>query len=768
MNLRKKTGKNSAKLSRQKSAVPRTAQQSIPMQRMFEDGTCRVKNGYYTRTVEFQDVNYQLALPEDRTAIYEEWCSFLNFFDSSIHFELSFVNTATDSTEFEKSIRIPFQKDGFDDVRAEYSQMLRQQLSKGNNGLTKRKYLTFGVSGESMQQVKARLDHIQNDLLNNFHRLGVQAKPLDGRERLKLMHGIFNLDGESKFYFDWKKLAAGGLTVKDAIAPTAFAFQNSRTFQMGGIFGSVSYLSITASDLSDQLLKDFLDTDSSQIVTMHVQSVDQNKAIRAGYDMEILPSDLKTYGRDAKTLLKELQSQNERMFLVTILVLNTGRTEQELETNVFQASSIAQKHNCNLCRLDFQQEQGLMSSLPLADCQVEIQRGLTTSSTAIFVPFTTQELYQSGRESLYYGLNALSNNLIMVDRKRLKNPNGLILGTPGSGKSFSAKREITNAFLVTDDDIIVCDPEAEYAPLVERLHGQVIRISPASTQYINPLDINSNYSEEDNPLALKADFILSLCELVVGGKEGLLPVEKTVIDRCVHLIYRRYFADPMPENMPLLEDLYNALLQQDEKEAHHVAAALEIYVKGSLNVFNHRTNVDINNRIVCFDIKQLGKQLKKLGMLIVQDAVWGRVTANRSAGKSTRYYVDEFHLLLKEAQTAAYSIEIWKRFRKWGGLPTAITQNVKDLLASPEVSNIFENSDFVYMLNQANGDRQILAKQLNISPHQLSYVTHSGEGEGLLFYGNTILPFIDRFPHDLELYKIMTTRLSEVSEGDKS
>ena len=311
------------------------------------------------------------------------------------------------------------------------------------------------------------------------------------------------------------------------------------------------------------------------------------------------------------------------------------------------------------------------------------------------------------------------------------------------------------------------DP-ADYYPLVNRLKGQVIRISPASTQYINPLDINSNYSEEDNPLALKADFILSLCELVVGGKEGLLPVEKTVIDRCVHLIYRKYFADPAPENMPLLEDLYNALLQQDEKEAHHVAAALEIYVKGSLNVFNHRTNVDINNRIVCFDIKQLGKQLKKLGMLIVQDAVWGRVTANRSAGKSTRYYVDEFHLLLKEAQTAAYSIEIWKRFRKWGGLPTAITQNVKDLLASPEVSNIFENSDFVYMLNQANGDRQILAKQLNISPHQLSYVTHSGEGEGLLFYGNTILPFIDRFPHDLELYKIMTTRLSEVSEEDKS
>ena len=474
---------------------------------------------------------------------------------------------------------------------------------------------------------------------------------------------------------------------------------------------------------------------------------------------------MKTYGRDAKALLKELQSQNERMFLVTFLVLNTGRTEQELENNVFQASSIAQKHNCNLCRLDFQQEQGLMSSLPLADCQIEIQRGLTTSSTAIFIPFTTQELYQSGKESLYYGLNALSNNLIMVDRKKLKNPNGLILGTPGSGKSFSAKREIANAFLVTDDDIIINDPEGEYSPLVKRLKGQVIKISPNSDQYVNPMDINANYSEEDNPLALKADFILSLCELVVGGKDGLMPVEKTVIDRCVHLIYRKYFADPCPENMPLLEDLYNALLQQEEKEAHHVATALEIYVKGSLNLFNHRTNVNVNNRIVCYDIKELGKQMKKLGMLIIQDQVLGRVTANRTAGKSTRYYADEFHLLLKEEQTAAYSVEIWKRFRKWGGIPTGLTQNVKDLLSSREVENIFENSDMIIMLNQAAGDRQILAKQLNISPHQLSYVTHSGEGEGLLFFGNVILPFVDRFPTDLELYRIMTTKLGEVSEG---
>ena len=399
-----------------------------------------------------------------------------------------------------------------------------------------------------------------------------------------------------------------------------------------------------------------------------------------------------------------------------------------------------------------------MSSLPLAQNLITIERQMTSSATGIMIPFTTQELFQNGKEALYYGLNAISNNLIMVDRKLLKNPNGLILGTPGSGKSFSAKREITNAFLVTDDDIIICDPEAEYAPLVHRFNGQVIKISPTSTQYINPMDINANYSEEDNPIALKADFILSLCELIVGGKEGLQPVEKTVIDRCVHQIYQGYFNDPRPENMPLLEDLYDALLEQEEKEAHHVATALEIYVKGSLNLFNHRTNVDVSNRLVCYDIKELGKQLKKIGMLIVQDQVWGRVTANRDAGKTTRYYMDEFHLLLREEQTAAYSVEIWKRFRKWGGIPTGITQNVKDLLSSREVENIFENSDLLYMLNQASGDRAILAKQLNISPHQLSYVTQSGEGEGLLFYGNVILPFVDHFPTDLELYRIMTTK----------
>ena len=764
----------------------KSAQDSIPYERMWPDGICRVSDSHYTKTIQFQDINYQLSQNEDKSAIFDAWCDFLNYFDSSIRFQFSFLNLTASMESFEQSIFIPPQNDAFDSIRAEYAEMLQNQLAKGNNGLTKTKFLTFGIEADSIKTAKPRLERIENDILNNFKRLGVSAAVLNGLERLRLMHDIFHMDDQSRFQFSWDWLAPSGLSTKDFIAPSSFEFKEGRTFRMGKKFGAVSFLQILAPELNDRMLADFLDMESSLIATMHIQSVDQvaaiktvkrkitdldkmkieeqKKAVRAGYDMDIIPSDLATYGTEAKNLLKELQSRNERMFLMTFLLVNTADTKQQLDNNVFQASSIAQKYNCQLVRLDYLQEEGLMSSLPLGFNQVEIQRSLTTSSTAIFIPFTTQELFQSGGEALYYGLNALSSNLIMVDRKKLKNPNGLILGTPGSGKSFSAKREITNAFLITGDDIAICDPEGEYFPLVQRLGGQVIRISPTSSDYINPMDINLNYSDDENPLSLKADFILSLCELVVGSRDGLQPVEKTVIDRCVRLIYQPYLNDPCSENIPILGDLYEALLKQDEKEAHHIATALEIYVSGSLNVFNHRTNVDVNNRIVCYDIKELGKQLKKLGMLIVQDQVWGRVTANRAAGKSTRYYMDEFHLLLKEEQTAAYSVEIWKRFRKWGGIPTGITQNVKDLLSSREVENIFENSDFVYMLNQAGGDRQILAKQLNISPHQLSYVTHSGEGEGLLFYGNVILPFIDRFPKDTELYAVMTTKPNEIKK----
>ena len=759
-----------------------TAQQTIPYLAMYPDGICKVTEKKYSKSIAYDDINYQLAQADDKTAIFENWCDFLNYFDATVSVQLSFINRGTRSGGAEEVVAIPAQNDAFNSIRTEYADMLKHQLAKGNNGFVKSKYITFSVEADNLNAAKARLTRIETDILNNFKVLGAAARPMTGYERLEALHSVFHPEGEP-FRFSWDWLTPSGLTTKDFIAPSSFRFGEGRYFRMGRKIGAVSFLEILAPELNDRMLADILDLETGIVVNLHIKSIDQTeaiktikrkitdldkmkieeqkKAVRSGYDMDIIPSDLAMFGGEAKNLLQDLQSRNERMFLLTFLVVNMADTKRKLENDIFAAAGIAQKYNCALTRLDYQQEAGLMSSVPLGENLIPIQRGLTTSSTAIFIPFITQELFQTGA-ALYYGLNALSNNMILCDRKRLKNPNGLILGTPGSGKSFAAKREITNAFLITDDDIIICDPEAEYYPLVRRLHGQVIRISPTSTQYVNPMDINLNYSEDDNPLALKSDFLLSLCELVIGGKEGLMPVEKTVIDRSVRNVYRPFLAAPDPAKMPILGDLYDELLRQPEPEAARVAAALELYVSGSLNVFNHRTNVELSNRLVCFDIKQLGKQLKKLGMLIVQDQVWNRVTINRAEKKSTRYYMDEFHLLLKEEQTAAYSVEIWKRFRKWGGIPTAITQNVKDLLSSREVENIFENSDFVLMLNQAQGDREILARQLNISPQQMKYVTHTEAGEGLIFYGNVVLPFLDRFPQNTELYRVMTTRPEEV------
>lgn len=761
--------------ARRDGRIPISAQETIPYRQMHRNGICDVDGHFFTKQIEFLDINYQLAQPDDKIAIFENWCDFLNYFDSSIRFQLSFLNQRSDMEAVRKSINIPEQADAHNGIRQEYAEMLRNQLARGNNGLVKTKYITFGVEAENMKAARTRLERIEADILANFKVLGVRARALNGYERLAILHQMFHPAGERKFSFSWDAIWQTGLSTKDFIAPDSFTFQG-RYYKIGQTYGAASFIQILASELTDRMLADLLDLENSGVVTLHIRSIDQSeaikeikrkitdidktkieeqkKAVRAGYDMDIIPSDLATYGNEAKTLLEDLQNRNERMFLVTVIVNCMDKNRQKLENSVFQAAGIAQKYNCILRRLDYQQEQGFLSSLPIGVNQVEIERGLTTSSTAIFVPFTTQELFQDG-EALYYGVNALSNNLIMCDRKKLKNPNGLILGTPGAGKSFAAKREITNAFLVTEDDIVIVDPEAEYAPLVSALGGQIIKVSPVSEQYVNPMDINLNYSEDDDPLILKSDFILSLMELMMGKVEA---DEKSIIDQCLRRVYHRFFENPVPEKMPILQDLYEEIQKYGGDRARHIADCMAIYVTGSLNVFNHRTNVDIHSRIVCYDIKELGKQLKKLGMLVVQDQVWGRVTVNREAHKSTRLYIDEFHLLLKEEQTAAYSVEIWKRFRKWGGLPSGITQNVKDLLASQEIENIFENSDFIYMLNQAAGDRKILAKQLNISPHQLSYVTNANAGEGLIFYGNVIIPFADHFPTDTKLYGLLTTR----------
>ena len=762
-----------------------SAQQTIPYVRMLPDGVCQLPGGLYTKTVEYEDIKYSVASTEDQTAIFSGWSSFLNYFDSSLPFQLSFINRRSHSRSRYK-VNIPQAEDDFNSVRAEFTGMLKNQIARSNNGIERSKYITFGIPAESLDEARPRLERVEADVMSNFKRLGVPSEPMDGRARLALLHGQMHPGSREPFRFSWGDIAKTGLGTKDFIAPDSFDFRQPRLFRMGQYWGAASYLQILASELSDKLLAEILELDAEMTVTLHIQTVDQlkaiktikgkisdigkmkveeqRKAVRAGYDPDILPPDLITFSKDAAELLADLQSRNERMFLLTFTVVNLAPTRQRLENDIFTVGGIAQKYNCTLKRLDWQQEQGFVSSLALGGNEVEIQRGMTTSSTAIFIPFMTRELRMAG-PSLYYGMNALSHNVIMADRKKLKSANGLYLGSTGSGKSFAAKRELLNVFLtIPQDRIIIVDPMGEYAPLVRRLGGQVIEIAPDSPNHINPMDIQMGGNDEDSPLSMKADFLLSLCELVVGGKEGLQPIEKTVIDRCVRLVYRDLALGVGDGRMPLLQDLYEELLKQPEPEARRVATALELYCTGSLNLFNHPTNVKTDCRVVCIVLKGMGDNLRKIAMHVTNEFVNSSVNTNYQSGISTWCYFDEFHVLLRDQLTASYFVSIWQMLRKRGCVPSALTQNVKHLLASPEIQNILDNTDFMILLSQAQSDRAILAKQLGISEHQLSYITHSNSGEGLLFYGNVTIPFMDRFPRG-EIYDLLTTRPEDLKDG---
>ncbi|MCD7947881.1 MAG: DUF87 domain-containing protein [Oscillospiraceae bacterium] len=752
---------------------------------MLPDGICKVREGYYTKTIEYEDINYSVASGDDQAAIFDGYSGFLNYFDSVLPFQKSFVNHRSRPGS-QYHVNIAPQDDDANSVREEFTEMVKGQIARSNNGITRSKYITYGIEAEGIAAARPRLERVEADILGNYKKLGVPARPLSGRERLEVLHSQLHPGGREPFRFDWDMIPQTGMGTKDFIAPTSFDFRQSRVFRVGRSWGAASHLQIMASELSDKLLLELLELDAEMTVTMHIRTVDQNEAIktikakmsdvdkmkieaqkqavRAGYDPDILPPDLITFSKDVASLLADLQSRNERMFLLTFLVLNTAPTRQRLENDLFTISGIAQKHNCAIKRLDFLQEQGYMSSLILGANSIEIQRGMTTSSTAIFIPFMTRELRMDG-EALYYGMNALSHNIIMANRKKLLNPNGMFLGVPGSGKSFAAKRELLNVFLTTRDRIIIVDPMGEYAPLVQRLGGQVIDISPDSPHHINPMDLQMGVEGGESPISLKADFLLSLCELIVGGKDGLQPIEKTVIDRCVRLVYREQAAGLATEQAPVLEDLYNTLLSQPEPEAQRIATALELYVAGSLNLFNHETNVNLDKRVVCFVLKNLGENLRKIAMHITNELVTKAVGNNFKNGIATWGYFDEFHVLLKDALTASYFVTIWKMLRKMYCVPSGITQNVKFLLSSPEIENILENSDFKVLLSQAPGDRVIIAEKFGVSAHQLSFVTHAGSGEGLLFFGETTIPFVDRFPKNTEIYRLLTTKPEDITEA---
>ncbi len=786
-------------LSGKEKEKPDTAQKTITFEKMYRDGICQVTRTYFTKMVEFYDINYDLLETEDRGYILEEYSRLINYFAPSIKFQLFLFNRQVNEKELSDRFSVPGQNDDFDDIRMEYEQMLKKQSGKGTNGVIKSKYIIFGTECAGYKEAKEKLGNIEKDVLRNLNNIGANAKALDGKERLRILHEYFNQGAKEPFRFSFKELSESGKSVKDYIAPPGFDFRYPSRFRSGSMYGCVSYLDMIAPRFSDELVKRLLDIDDNLTLAMHMQTYDpvkavkmlkgaltniqkmkieeQKKAVRSGYDMDILPTDILTYEKDTLELLDDLNTSNQKIIKMTFLITCFGKTKKELEAISQRVSGIIQQANCNLRPLQYLQERGLMASAPIGCNDTEIERVLTTKSAAVLVPFCTQELFMSA-PSVYYGLNALSNNMIMADRKRLRTPNGVILGTPGSGKSFSAKREIMSCFLTTRDEIVICDPEGEYFALVEALHGQVVKLATNSKDYLNPMDIQLNHRDDKDALKLKSDFLITLCDMIAGGKSGLENDEKGIIDDCIKNIYDKYFANPIPENMPVLEDLYNALIRYDPKnvapelameakaKAVRIANSLVLYVHGSQNYFNHRTNVDSQNRIICFDIRDLGSQLKEIGMLVVQDAVWNRVSKNRERKIATRYYCDEFHLLLKEKQTALYSVEIWKRFRKWHGIPTALTQNVGDFLKSEEIEGILGNSDFVYLLNQNAKDQSILADKLGLSEKQLSYVTNAEPGSGLILFDNIVIPFVDKYPADTKSYAVMNTRPEENAGAD--
>ncbi len=796
----KKELEKAVKKAKIKGDIPESAQDTIPYKIPYEDGIFESADGYYTQTIAFEDITYQLLDNDPKNILFERWCTLLNYFNPEIHFQFCYGNMEMDQEEYAKDFIIPQQEDSYNIVRKEYSGMLVGQFAKGTNNLKKERYLTYGIYAKDYKNAKLKMSKISKQIEKYLHKFNSRSKILNGYERLELLFRIFHPATKEKFMWNWDMPVKTGLSSKDFIAPSSFSFKSgpdlnaTKYFRVGDRVGAVSYLQVYASDMEDRIIADMLSISSNIWISIHADAMsrkealdyakgnvtdiqamvitNQKNAVRSGFDMDLLPPELETYKEAGDKLYRDIQRKNEQMYHTTITVVQTAATRKELEENIFELNGILSAYQCTLIRLDNRQEQGYVSALPLGNNSVESKRTFTTTDMAIFIPFTTKELYTNRGQ--YYGMNSLSNNVIIVDRKGLVNPNGLIFGIPGFGKTFFIKREILDVFLKTKDDRLIIDPEGEYKWLVKLLKGQVIKIALNSPVHINPLEINlaaQNEMDKDyDPIAAKCNFVVSMCELILGNHASLGKKEIAVIDAACKNIYYRYAADPAPSRMPILEDLYNALRDMPG-EMHNIGMDLSIslsrYVSGSLSYFNHRSNVDINARLVCFDLKDMDANQRDLTMLIIQDAIWNRVTVNRAKGKWTWVDIDEFHLLLRNSLTAAYSVEIWKRFRKWGGIPTGITQNIKDLFRSPEIQNILDTTNFIAMLNQAGDDARLLAEHLELSEEEENYIKSGEPGKGLLWIEQAKVPFEDDFPKNTICYKVMTTKPGEAIRTGK-
>ncbi len=754
--------------------IPKSIQDVIPVQRIWNNGIFLVGKNKYSLTYKFTDINYAVASKEDKESMFLDYSELLNSFDSGATTKITVALRRINKNDFEKEILLPFKNDGLDIYRQEYNQMLLDKAID-SNGMVREIYLTVSVVKKNYEEAKNYFRRIGNDIVSHLVKLGSKCVELDAREKLRVLHDFYRIGEEINYNLDIKELMRKGQSFKDYICPDGFSFKKDY-FEMGKKFGRVLFLKDYASYIKDSFISELTDMNQNMMMSIDVITVPTDEAVREienrllGVETNItnwqrkqnannnfsavVPYDMEQQRKESKEFLDDLTTRDQRMMFANLTLVITADTKEQLEADTEMVLIIARKHLCQIVPLNYQQMNGLNTALPIGVRKIKNLRTLTTESLAVLNPFRVQEIMDKG--GIYYGENAISHNLIMINKANLLNQSSFLLGVPGSGKSFSAKELIVFLALSTDDDILICDPEGEYSTLVKALGAEVIEISAGSKDHINAMDMTEGYGDGANPVVDKSEFVLSLFEQL--DKKGLGAKEKSIIDRCTALVYDEY---SKTNKSPTLMTLREKLLEQPEKEAKELALSLELFTNGSLNVFAHETNVNTNSRIISYDIYKLGKQLKTMGLLVITDAMINRVSENYRKGKRTHIFIDEIHVLFENEYSATFFNSAWRQFRKRNAYPTAITQNVQYLLSTVDASTMLSNSEFVVMLNQAASDRKELAALLNISDEQMSYITNSDAGCGLIRYGGSLVPFINRFPKNTKLYKLMTTKPGE-------
>lgn len=771
-----KTLRNIFKQDKEKFVVPKSVQQAIPVQSIWEDGIFQVGKNKFARTYKFVDINYAVASREDKEAMFLEYSELLNSFDSGATTKITINNRRLNKQDFEKAILIPMQEDGLDLYRKEYNKMLLEKAT-GANSMVQEKYVTVSVYKKSIEEARTYFSRVGTDLVSHFSRLGSRCVEMDATDKLRALHDFYRTGEETGFYFDMAKTMKKGHSFKDFICPDSLEFEKDH-FKMGNRFGRVLFLREYASYIKDNMIAELTDLNRNMMLSIDVIPVPTDEAVREvenrllGVETNItnwqrrqnannnfsavVPYDMEQQRKESKEFLDDLTTRDQRMMFSVLTLVHTAETKEELDADTDTLLTVARKHLCQFATLKFQQMDGLNTVLPIGHRKINALRTLTTESLAVLMPFRVQEIMDEG--GIYCGENAISHNLIMCNKAKLLNPNSFLLGVPGSGKSFNAKMLIVFLALASGDDILICDPEREYASLIEAMGGEVIRIAAGSRDHINAMDMVEGYGDGGNPVIDKSEFVLSLFEQL--DTKGVSAKEKSIIDRCTAAVYEDY---QRGGRVPTLCLLREKMLEQPEREAHDLALALELFTSGSLDAFAHESNVDVNNRMVVYDIMDLGKQLKTMGLLVITDAMLNRVTENWKKGKRTHIFLDEFHVVFENEYSGAFFNSAWRRFRKRNAFPNAITQNVEYLLDSVLASTMLSNSEFIVMLNQAASDRQKLAELLNISNEQMSYITNADAGCGLIKYGSSLVPFVNKFPRNTRLYKLMTTKPGEDS-----